>query len=44
MFDRAREPKSMWVVPGAGHVDLRDQVPEAYRARVLQFLAERLRT
>ena len=43
MFDRAREPKSLWLVEGAGHVDLERYAPEAYRAHVLAFLAGTLR-
>jgi fermentation-respiration switch protein FrsA (DUF1100 family) len=43
MFTRAPEPKSLWIVDGAGHVDLRDHAPEAYRARVFDFLSRHLR-
>lgn len=39
MFDRAREPKSLWLVEGAGHVDLENYAPDAYRTHVLAFLA-----
>lgn len=42
MFDRAHEPKSLWLVEGAGHVDLERYAPEAYRAHVLAFLADEL--
>ena len=42
MFDRAREPKLIWLVEGAGHVDLERFAPDAYRAHVLSFLADRL--
>jgi pimeloyl-ACP methyl ester carboxylesterase len=43
MFARAPEPKTLWAVEGAGHYDLEGYAPEAYRARVLAFLIERLR-
>jgi fermentation-respiration switch protein FrsA (DUF1100 family) len=43
MFNNAHEPKSLWLVEGAGHVDLEQYAPEAYRAHVLAFLATALR-
>jgi len=43
MFERAPEPRSLWVVEGAGHVDLQAHAPEPYRLRVLGFLSARLR-
>jgi fermentation-respiration switch protein FrsA (DUF1100 family) len=43
MFDQAPEPKLLWAVEGADHVDLEGYVPDEYRARVVTFLAERLR-
>jgi uncharacterized protein len=43
MFERAHEPKRLWVVEGAGHVDLEGYTPEGYREHVLAFLIERLR-
>jgi uncharacterized protein len=43
MFERAPEPKVLWAVHGARHVDLEGYAPDAYRARVLPFLLERLR-
>jgi hypothetical protein len=42
MFDRAREPKLLWLVEGAGHVDLESYAPDAYQAHVLAFLADTL--
>ena len=42
MFTRAPQPKLLWTVEGAGHVDLEGFAPDAYRAHVLAFLAERL--
>ena len=43
LFRAAREPKALWVVPGAGHEDLYEAEPEAYRRRVLDFLDRHLR-
>ncbi|MGA7486977.1 MAG: alpha/beta fold hydrolase [Xanthobacteraceae bacterium] len=43
IFQRAPEPKLLWAVEGAGHVDLEAYAPDDYRRRVLPFLAERLR-
>jgi pimeloyl-ACP methyl ester carboxylesterase len=43
MFERAREPKWLWTVAGAGHVDLEAFAPDDYRDRVLPFLTEWLR-
>jgi uncharacterized protein len=42
MFERAHEPKFLWLVDGAGHVDLEGYAPDAYRAHVLAFLAGEL--
>jgi fermentation-respiration switch protein FrsA (DUF1100 family) len=42
LFARAPEPKFLWAVEGAGHVDLEGYAPDDYRARVLPFLLERL--
>jgi fermentation-respiration switch protein FrsA (DUF1100 family) len=42
LFARAREPKSLWIVPAAGHVDLEAFSPDEYRRHVLPFL-DRLR-
>jgi fermentation-respiration switch protein FrsA (DUF1100 family) len=43
MFERAHEPKSLWPVEGARHVDLEAYAPGEYRHRVVTFLTERLR-
>lgn len=40
LFARAREPKSLWIVPRAGHVDLETFAPVEYRHRVLSFLEQ----
>jgi fermentation-respiration switch protein FrsA (DUF1100 family) len=42
MFDRAKNPKSLWAVADARHVDLEAYAPEDYRRRVLPFLMETL--
>ena len=41
LFAAARAPKELWLVPGAGHVDLCHFAGEAYRRRVLDFIANR---
>lgn len=43
LFAAAPEPKALMLVPGAGHEDLYDAAPEAYRRRVLGFLDRHLR-
>ena len=43
MFTRANEPKQLWVVARAGHVDLEGFVPAEYRSHVLAFMMETLR-
>jgi fermentation-respiration switch protein FrsA (DUF1100 family) len=43
IFDAASEPKELWQVTGAAHVDLHAFLPEAYERRVLDFLARHLR-
>ena len=42
MFAVAAEPKQLWVVPGAGHVDLYRFAPQAYEAQVFGFLSRYL--
>ncbi len=39
LFDAAGEPKSYWMIPGAGHVQGRLLVPVEYETRLLAFLA-----
>jgi fermentation-respiration switch protein FrsA (DUF1100 family) len=43
LFKAADEPKELWVVPGAHHVEARDQSPEEYFQRVEAFLTAALR-
>ena len=42
-FAAAVEPKAMWEVPGAAHVDMHDFAREAYERRIDAFFAEKLR-
>lgn len=43
LFAAAREPKVLWPVPGAAHVDLHDFDAPAYEARLLPWLQSHLR-
>ena len=43
LFAAAPEPKTLWPVPGAGHVDLHDFDVASYRARLLPWLQHHLR-
>ncbi len=43
MSARANEPKRLWLVEGAGHVDLEGFAPAEYRNHVLAFMIETLR-
>jgi uncharacterized protein len=38
LFAAAHEPKQLWMIPGAGHVDFLEFTPDEYRRRVLAFL------
>jgi fermentation-respiration switch protein FrsA (DUF1100 family) len=38
LFARAREPKSLWIVPGAAHVDLYGYAKADYEQRLRQFI------
>jgi len=42
LFNRAREPKRLWIVPGARHNRSVVHAAEAYRARVTEFFAAAL--
>lgn len=42
LFAAANQPKRLWVVPGAAHVDLHRFAPQAYRAQLIAFLDEHL--
>jgi uncharacterized protein len=43
MFDAAAGPKELWIVEGAGHVDLHALKKEEYERRVLSFFFTRLK-
>ncbi|KQY81231.1 alpha/beta hydrolase [Pelomonas sp. Root1444] len=43
LFAAAPEPKALWAVQGAAHVDLHDYDTAAYRARLLPWLQSHLR-
>lgn len=38
MYDAAREPKELWLIENAAHVDLFSQQPEQYESRTIDFL------
>jgi fermentation-respiration switch protein FrsA (DUF1100 family) len=40
LAERARNPKEVWFVPNAGHVDLHRAARQEYETRVLGFLAK----
>lgn len=40
LFEHAREPKELWLVPAAKHNRCRECEPEAYAARITRFLKE----
>ena len=42
LFAAAQAPKTLWMVEGAGHVDLYRYAPQAYEAQVLGFLSRYL--
>jgi pimeloyl-ACP methyl ester carboxylesterase len=42
LYAAARDPKELWLVPGAGHVDLLRCDPKGYAAHVLGFLEKYL--
>jgi fermentation-respiration switch protein FrsA (DUF1100 family) len=44
LFHAAREPKELWIVAGAKHVDLYGFAKEEYRRRVLLFFQDNLRS
>jgi alpha-beta hydrolase superfamily lysophospholipase len=43
-YEAANEPKELWLVDGAAHVDLLSKAPTEYRSRVTSFLSEHLRS
>ena len=42
LFEAAREPKQLWIIPGAAHIDLHRFGVQEYERRVLAFLEPRL--
>jgi len=42
LFKAAEEPKELWIVPGARHVEARDQDPDGYFERIERFLRQAL--
>jgi fermentation-respiration switch protein FrsA (DUF1100 family) len=42
LYGAANEPKELWAVQGAAHVDLQQFAPEIYRERLLGFLSRYL--
>jgi fermentation-respiration switch protein FrsA (DUF1100 family) len=44
LYERAHEPKELWVIAGARHLDFHRFVPEAYERKVIEFLGPRLTT
>jgi alpha-beta hydrolase superfamily lysophospholipase len=44
MFAQASEPKQLWMIKDAQHVDLCDYAGDEYRSRLLEFLAHHLRS
>jgi alpha-beta hydrolase superfamily lysophospholipase len=42
LFDAAQQPKSFWLLAGAGHKDFQAYDPAAYRERVIGFLIQHL--
>jgi fermentation-respiration switch protein FrsA (DUF1100 family) len=43
LYDAAREPRQLWIVPDASHVDLHGIAPATYEAKITAFLAQHLR-
>jgi len=39
LFDAAREPKELWIVPGAGHFNMHEYAGKTYEREVSDFLA-----
>ena len=42
LYERAGEPKSIWLVPGAGHLMGHALEPETYHQRLLSFFRQTL--
>ena len=44
IFAAASQPKQLWLVPGAAHVNLHDFAKEEYERRILEYFAKYLRS
>ncbi len=42
LYEAAGEPKRLWIVPGAHHVDYEQVAPKEYRTRVTEFFKDTL--
>ena len=42
LFERANNPKELWIIPGAGHLESFHLDPQGYRDRVTQFFKKNL--
>ena len=43
MYDSSREPKALWLIEGAGHLEGYAVDPEAYRDRLARFFTSSLK-
>jgi fermentation-respiration switch protein FrsA (DUF1100 family) len=43
LYDAAQQPKELWKVQNAAHVDLHSFAPDEYRRKILLFLGKHLR-
>ncbi len=43
LYNAARSPKEIWIVPGAGHINMHSYAGKTYERHVLAFLAQYLR-
>jgi len=42
LFSKANNPKALWLVEGAAHVDMFNKTPEEYREKVVEFFNENM--
>ena len=43
LYAAAQDPKELWIVPGANHLECQKRAPQEYVARITQFFAKNLR-
>jgi fermentation-respiration switch protein FrsA (DUF1100 family) len=43
LFEAARQPKEMWIVPGGGHFNMHAYAGREYEDRILDFLEPYMR-